>query len=300
MSSKMDVPNSADQRSIVSNVLGCCVACTRIGAAHRRAAKPCQDAHALNALGDANVPCLAVAVADGHGDDRHDQSEMGAAFAVRSAIEEMTGFHQHFGIEGSLAALKQSFRADFPRRLGRAWRHTVLEDARARLGLEPASDAETQRCHSRYGTTLLTALIVRGAILLGQIGDGDILFIQHDGTTVVPLPAEESAVGPQTSSIASPNASHLWRTTIVEADQGGDLLLATDGLSTAFADDEQFHTFARSLGSRLREFGPEAVTASLPAWLDSYSEQGSGDDITLAFVAMPAAERPQTLQGPHP
>ena len=62
--------------------LGWAVACSRVGASHRRAGKPCQDAYALGTGSGAGAPYIAVAVADGHGDDRHDLSHFGSALAV--------------------------------------------------------------------------------------------------------------------------------------------------------------------------------------------------------------------------
>jgi serine/threonine protein phosphatase PrpC len=76
----------------------------------------------------------------------------------------------------------------------------------------------------------------------------------------------------------------------VEVDDGRLVLLATDGLANAFTDERQFHTFAGSLAARIREFGIGKVAAALPGWLDAYSEQGSGDDITLALVSLNGSE----------
>ena len=64
------------------------------------------------------------------------------------------------------------------------------------------------------------------------------------------------------------------------------MLLATDGLINAFADDEQWHAFGVSLQDRVREFGWPSVASALPGWLDHYSEAASGDDITLAVAVL--------------
>lgn len=259
--------------------MGWALACRRTGAAHARGGKPCQDAYAVRP-GDA---CLALAVADGHGDDRHDLSQFGAQLAVEAAVRELLAFHAHFGLLGSPAALKNSFRADFPRRAQRAWRAAVLDDARQRLG--EAADRD-ERLFSRYGSTLLAALVCGEAVLLGQIGDGDAVRVRPGGDVEHPLPADEAQVGGATDSIAGPEAGNRWRTACLEPRDGGLLLLATDGLATAFTDAGEFDRFARSLTDRLREFGREPVAAALPGWLDHYSAHGSGDDMTLALVEL--------------
>ena len=68
---------------------------------------------------------------------------------------------------------------------------------------------------------------------------------------------------------------------------GGLLLLTTDGLPNSFADDTAFDQFARSLRQRIQDHGPAGVTDALQAWLDHYSDQGSGDDMTLVIVDVP-------------
>ena len=76
--------------------------------------------------------------------------------------------------------------------------------------------------------------------------------------------------------------------------------MATDGLANAFADDVQFHTFARSLLDRIKEFGMQKVAASIPHWLNSFSEKGSGDDITLALACFGPEQRAGAGKEPTP
>ncbi|MFN9881411.1 MAG: protein phosphatase 2C domain-containing protein, partial [Planctomycetota bacterium] len=120
--------------------LGWAFACSRAGSAHVRSGKPCQDAYALWSGAVAGQSCMIAAVADGHGDDRHDQSQYGAALAVRAAIEEMVGLQTHFGGVGLSSQLVNSFKTDFPRRLGRRWRKAVIANARRRLRSEGSGE----------------------------------------------------------------------------------------------------------------------------------------------------------------
>src|SRR6267378_2766023 len=99
--------NSSDA-PVFEMAVGWAIACRRIGAAHVRVGKPCQDAFAVRP-GGVDLPCLALAVADGHGDDRHDLSQFGAELAVETAARELLAFHAHFGLIGSPAMLKNSF-----------------------------------------------------------------------------------------------------------------------------------------------------------------------------------------------
>jgi serine/threonine protein phosphatase PrpC len=127
-------------------------------------------------------------------------------------------------------------------------------------------------------------------LLIGQIGDGGVLLVGDGGEVECPLSHHPFEVGGETDSLGSVEAPRLWRTAALERTGAGLLLLATDGLINAFADDEQWHAFARSLVDRIRDFGLLPVASALPEWLDHYSENASGDDITLAVVVL---ERPR-------
>ncbi len=290
MSQPVDVPVLGDA------TLGWAFACSRRGASHRRAGKPCQDAYALWTGSGAGAPGLAVAVAvaDGHGDDRHDLSHLGSSLAVRAAVDELVSLHDGFAPEERWAQLQASFTADFARRLSRRWRAAVVEDHRQRadaVGGAPGPDPEGS-LWIRHGTTLIAALVAGDVLLIGQIGDGGVLLVGDGGEVECPFSSNPLEVGGETDSLASAEAPLLWRTTAVER-AGRLLLLATDGLINAFADDDQWHAFARSLGDRIGEFGPASVASALPGWLDHYSEQASGDDITLAVVMLrPPSAKP--------
>ncbi len=267
--------------------LGWAFGCSRIGASHRRAGKPCQDAYALWSGSAASASGIALAVADGHGDDRHDLSHFGSSLAVRSAVEELGALQACYALEGKWTELKSSFKADFPRRLGRRWREAVLGEQRRRSDAAASETEETLLI--RHGTTLIAALVVGDVLLIGQIGDGGVLLLTQRGDVECPLPNNPLEVGGETDSLGSADAPRLWRTAALERTGAGLLLLATDGLINAFADDEQWYAFALSLRERIREFGWPSVASALPGWLDRYSETASGDDITLAVAALGAA-----------
>ena len=138
----------------------------------------------------------------------------------------------------------------------------------------------------RHGTTLIAALVAGDVLLVGQIGDGGVVLIKEGGEFECPLIDNLQDVGGETDSLGSPESPRLWRTTALERTGASLLLLATDGLINAFADDEQWHAFARSLGDRIRDYNPSSVASALPGWLDHYSEEASGDDITLVAVVL--------------
>ena len=273
--------------------IGWAFGCSRTGAAHRKNDRPCEDAFALWSGSSGSIPYLALALADGHGDPRHDQSRTGSALAVQSGVEELVTFHRMHLHDTPQHALRAEFRADFPRRVSRRWREMVTADAGRREDLLPAVDPAIP-LFTRYGSTLIAASVIGNTILLGQIGDGDIILVRPDGTVDIPLPGDPLLMGQETRSLSSRDAHLLWRTATLDRENGGVLIAATDGISDSFDGSEgpEFMKFIRSIANRIDQYGIENVAGAMSGWLDRYSALASGDDMTLVFVCITAQEPP--------
>ena len=272
--------------------LGWAFGCSRTGASHIRSSRPCEDAFAVWSGSSGAIPCIAIAIADGHGDPRHDQSRTGSALAVQAAVDELIGFHRMHMHTIPRHILRSEFRADFPRRVTRRWRDYVQVDVGQReLSLPPAGNTGNNG-YTRYGSTLIATLIVGDTILIGQIGDGDVVLVRPDGTVECPIPCDTQLMGMETQSLSSRDAHLLWRTATLDRGAGGFLIAATDGVSDSFDGSEgpEFLKFAKSLVARVNEFGIESVAWSMKGWLDRYSELASGDDMTLVFVSINPVE----------
>jgi serine/threonine protein phosphatase PrpC len=270
--------------------LGWACGCTRRGSSHARDGRPCQDAHALWSSSFLGEPLLVVAVADGHGGDRHDLSHCGAALAVQAAVGEVIASLPSFPGGEAIQELQHGRGEQFHQRVTGRWKEEVRADAERRTGLSAGGEAGKEVL-SRYGSTLLVAIIDGSEGWVGRIGDGDILLVRPDGSIEAPLPKDEELLGTVTYSLSSREAPALWKTARFPVGQGGLLLLATDGLSDSFEDpDTGIQVFARSLSERVASFGIGRIGAALPGWLDGYSRDGSGDDMTLAIALLsPAA-----------
>nr|WP_321352563.1 PP2C family serine/threonine-protein phosphatase [uncultured Methanoregula sp.] len=270
--------------------LGWAFGCSRTGASHISSGRPCEDAFALFSGSSGAKPCIAIAVADGHGDPRHDLSRTGSALAVQAAIDELVVFQRLHLHDVPGLTIRAEFKADFPRRTSRRWREAVSEDS----GWKNPDRTQHETCGqseiSRYGSTLIAAMVVSDMILISQIGDGDIVLVRPDGSIECPIPADPLLVGKETHSISSRDAHLLWRTATLDRGEGGVLIVATDGVSDSFdgPEGEEFLRFIKSLVARIREFGMESVAGSMKNWLDRYSALASGDDMTLVFVCINA------------
>ncbi len=272
--------------------IGWAFGCSRTGASHKKADRPCEDAFALWSGSSGGVPCIATAVADGHGDPRHDLSRTGAALAVSSGIEELVSFHRSHLASPSDLSTRTEFKADFPRRVSRRWRDAIRADSDRQGGPVATSGNPDPVPYTRYGSTLIAALVTADSILLGQIGDGDVVLVRPDGTLETPLPADTSLFGTETRSLSSRDAHLLFRTATLDRGTGGVLVAATDGVSDSFdgSEGEEFGKFIRSLADRIRKYGIENVAGSMKGWLDRYSELASGDDMTLVFICINGKE----------
>lgn len=271
--------------------LGWTFGCSRRGASHVRKGKPCQDSYILWSGSTQEASSLIAAVADGHGDQLHDLSQIGAFIATQVAVQEL--------LSSWSEDEREEFCRDFPRQVTDRWRRCVERDAESRLGAQIQGVDET--VIRRYGTTLLVTRVSSCSIFLGQIGDGDIIMLGADARLTYPLAAEQELIGLSTYSLASRNAVSLWKTAVLPRSEGGLLLLASDGLSDSFggSDHPEFQRFVRSLRERINEYGIEKVAGSLPRWLTQFSERGSGDDITLVLADIlptPTKEREEENQ----
>jgi serine/threonine protein phosphatase PrpC len=280
--------------------VGWACGCSRRGNSHARDGRPCQDAHSIWSSSFMGEPILAVAVADGHGGERHDLSHCGAALAVQAAVSEVIASLPVAGSERAWRPVSLSGEEEFHTRVTARWKESVVADAGRKPNLSP-DEGGVPDLFTRYGSTLLLALVDGSECWVGQIGDGDILLVRPDGSIETPVPKDETLLGMVTYSLSSRDSTGLWRTARFPIGAGGLLLLATDGLSDSFENPEaEFRVFARSLLERVTGFGIERVGSALPGWLDGYSLNGSGDDMTLVLVSLnpaPGTEVPKQPAG---
>jgi serine/threonine protein phosphatase PrpC len=262
--------------------------CSRIGPSHVRDGKPCQDASAVWVSNVAGRSCLIAAVADGHGDDRHDQSQHGSRIAIQAATADLIEFYGSCLEKGLDSKLIAEFKNDFPRRIVRQWRQSIERDAVSRLGVASSPDDQVPAdVVARYGTTLLVAFAFGSTAVVGQLGDGLIGVVHEDGTVEQPLAVEAPEVGSVTDSLCGSEAHLRWRTASIDISDGRTLVLSTDGVTNAFPNDGELSRFLSSVQSLAAEHGASWINTWLPEWLDRYAT-ASGDDVSLAILMLAA------------
>jgi len=243
------------------------------GARHLRAERLCQDAVRVRATDR----CAAIAVADGHGSAA--KSDVGAELAVTVAIEALERFAAGLGPERSAVVRAVHAYAEHPLRvqITRAWTERVREDA-------GAADADL----APYGSTLIFALATQTYVLLGQIGDGDILLVDPERGVSRPIPPDPRCFAEETMSLCQREAWTELRVLALPPPEGEALLLlSTDGYGKSYASDADFEKIGPDYLALVHAEGLRAVEAQLGEFLAEVTQRGSGDDIALGMMYWP-------------
>jgi serine/threonine protein phosphatase PrpC len=222
---------------------------------------------------------IVAAVADGHGGQRYLRSHRGAELAVDVAIalgerilEESHG--------GDLRLVKEKIEGN-----------PLSPEEQERLA-SPAP-LTTEEKVILYGTTLLLVLAAPRFVACLQIGDGDILELQADGSVSRPIPRDPTLIANETTSLASLKprlARYSFQEFETQSAAPSLVLLATDGYSNSFVDDAAFRQVAADYVGHLGlEDGVAKVRKDIQAWLQETSDQGSGDDLSVVLLFRPAA-----------
>jgi Protein phosphatase 2C len=254
---------------------------------HVRKNLPNQDAVAwLPVSGEGER--VVMAVSDGHGGAASPRSALGAAIAVELTTEAL--WHLPHPLTPDL--VHRTLGAIVSR-----WRQRVSEH----LEQNPLTPAELdgkgvcaagstavlpERPAVAYGATLLFAVVSCEQLLLGQIGDGDVLLVGADGRVERPLPLDARLVAHVTTSLSDDDPLDSARTRVLDPVGSRLVLLSSDGYANSFATDEAFLQVGWDVLRTVDEQGIGSVRNSLPAWLAETTLHGSGDDISVAIAVL--------------
>ncbi len=274
------------------------------GASHVAVKSPNQDAVATERAGAEGV---VAAVADGHGHSRHLRSARGSKLAVKIGCQVAQELADRLESANAILAQQDSpgsaaGKADEITKLTEEflvpavvsrWREAVLADVKA----EPFTEAEQGHRHPgddatiAYGSTLLLAMVLRGWLILAQIGDGDVVGVRADGRAVEPVPTDPQLDGLVTTSLCGADPRADFRVAAVDTTQNPLLavLLATDGYGNAQVVDKWPSAFSEDLAWMLKDRDVNWLASQLPSWAARCaSSDGSADDTTVALLISPA------------
>ncbi len=137
-----------------------------------------------------------------------------------------------------------------------------------------------------YGTTIQVVGISRSFVVILQLGDGVILFVDPGGEVSEPLPADPRLFGDETTSLCLPKAENDFRVGfhVFTAMPPALILISTDGYPKSCRDMSGFYQVGTDLLDTIRKEGLQSVISSLKGWLEEVTRDGSGDDITLGLL----------------
>jgi hypothetical protein len=203
--------------------------------------------------------------------------------------------------------INQLAAEQIPKAITKSWRAAVLahalsnpitQDERARTSKyekqlarwtsTEATEREAQIMEA-YGSTILAVAATPRFMLYVQLGDGDIVSVAGVDDVSRPLGKDERLIANETTSLCQANAASEFRVRVVplsDETRPAMVLLATDGYSNSFKDDEAFFNMCRYLRDGIRTGGKEAVRERLPGMLREATEKGSGDDITVGIIKL--------------
>ena len=239
---------------------------------------------------------LAAAIADGHGSARYVRSGIGAQIAVRMAVQHLLELSPEDGQEIPLTDIKRAVTERLPLVFYREWTARVGEHLAAHplsadeIALLQASGASAWEAFERrperiYGTTLLAVLIEPRFGVFVQLGDGDMLISWQNGDVTTAFPSESQQLGDETESFANSDA---WRNVHVSFQPlVGDvpllIILATDGYTKAFRNDDAVLQVARDMQMMVLDNGFDLIEQELESWLLEAANV-SGDDATAVVM----------------
>ena len=238
-----------------------------------------------------------VAVSDGHGSARHFRSQVGSALASSTAVNVLQEFLRPYSERTGAISLDPAEVQQLQRRLVDAWMAAVASDLKNQPLTEEelARVAEEDGAESRaavenfplfaYGATLLVAAATESLLLYLQLGDGEILSVNSKGETTRPLPRDERLIGNATTSLCQPDAWQEFRSAwVTEPNLPALVLVSTDGYANSFRSDEDFLKIGSDYLEIIRDQSISVLAEDLPQILTEATQQGSGDDITLAIL----------------
>lgn len=263
------------------------MAISKTGHSHIKKEKPCQDAsiyvHGRN--------YATVIVCDGHGGDKHFRSDLGSKIAVGACVESIDDFVKCIEKRNEKSKLPAMLEG-YGKHLIFAWRETIKKHYRNNpfseteiSGFSPEAIKELKdNPYIAYGSTLILAMTCKENLFIIKLGDGEVRVCTDKGI-ISPVPNTDEFAFGKTKSLCNSDASAYIQCCIMPLSMVKSCVISTDGVINSFETEEHFNNFCETLSIECKEC-IEELEKQLDDFLPKLTEQGSGDDVSVAILTI--------------
>ena len=139
-----------------------------------------------------------------------------------------------------------------------------------------------------YGTTFVAGIMSQDFLFIIKLGDSNASIVLDDGSVIMP----DELADPQlqfnrTTSLCNSDADIQFRNYFMRIDDSNRpaaLILTSDGVINCYHTEEAFKSFIKNISDAYAEERTEDAHSELEATLNTLSEKGSGDDLSIAVV----------------
>ena len=272
---------------------------SHIGNAHVAGLMACQDAYKLGSGTFSEKPWAVFSVADGHGSEEFEYSDVGSANACQAI--EMAFELMLMETAGDLDTIKKRFLDTFAEQVQRLWEvlcgyhyKFVLPLANDSFGKASEKDKEAKQRFgskelSKYGSTLSSVLLYGDHIFIYRIGDSDVVLLEDQNSASHVFVSDENMISSETYSLCSANATEVSQLKILNITACKSIFLATDGLANSYEKEESLFKLIRAIDKKIRNNDLDTQSGVITNYIKNLSIKGCGDDITLVHIAFFAA-----------
>ena len=261
-------------------------ALSQVGYSHIKKGKCCQDSSAY--FHSKNYE--AIVVCDGHGGEKHFRSEIGSKIAVEICKKTVEEFVKCISNRNDHNRLNELL-SDFGKHLIFLWREKIrehyeqnpfLQNEEQLLDKTIFNDIQANP-HIAYGTTLILIIACKDNLFIIKLGDGEVRLLKGNDV-LSPILDDELTFG-KTASLCNFDASEKLHSMVLPLKEVDCCIISTDGVINSFETVKHFENFCKTLS---KEFNREEIAEfenELCEFLPLLSEQGSGDDVSIAILS---------------
>ncbi len=259
---------------------------TVIGESHIQKGIVCQDSSGIVVTEKFGI----AVVADGHGSAKHFRSDVGSRIAVKITTQLLKNYMGRPDFQAQFSRHPEFILSQMEKQILMKWREAVEEYHRENPLTKEEEEQIPPKARGRlktsviYGSTVLAAVLSEEFSYGMVLGDGGFVVLDEKGELFIPIEDANSHAN-YTSSLCNTDAIHFfehWYT----MERIRALFVSTDGLMKSFASEEDFLRYHGLLSRMFSD--QERSKKSLKRNFEKRTREGSGDDISIAYVYVPA------------